>query len=448
MNRAVLSMMLLASAGAARAQPAPVTRLLAQPGELAVWLRDRDPVIDAQRARLEAARATARQTRVLPNPQLNLGVSDFVIGQTNAASGGPGSANPSLSLGQTLIFTAGIDQLIELGKRAPRQSAADLRARAAAETATGTLGGRIGEATRTLGKLAYVAARRSVVATNLAAAQKRMALEKLRLDHADLSALEFARIELDTQAIALQLARAGSELAVATSACSAALYAACATDGIDDPAVLDAGAPLPAMLPAPGSAIDAAIEGRPARLASRLEIEALGWDATLAHNRRIPDPTIGIGYTLDNLTVSGDQHQSLMFTIGIPLPIFDRGTHDEAAARATAHAEAAEDRAAVRDAGGQVEALLAQRAMLEAAISRLTSDTVPKSSQIIAQTQRAFDLGQAPLADLLLVERAHRDLLLELLDTRFDLFNIRAQLRQQLGLDDQVARDAGARSPS
>ena len=74
--------------------------------------------------------------------------------------------------------------------------------------------------------------------------------------------------------------------------------------------------------------------------------------------------------------------------------------------------------------------------------------TVPKSARIIEQTRRAFDLGQAPLADLLLVERAHRDLLLELLDTRFDLFNVRAQLRQQLGLDDQAARDAGGRNPS
>lgn len=137
-----------------------------------------------------------------------------------------------------------------------------------------------------------------------------------------------------------------------------------------------------------------------------------------------------------------------MFTVGIPLPLFDRSDHDEAAARASARALAAEVRAEVREAAGQVEALVGQRAMLEAAVHTLEADTVPKSTQIITQTRRAFDLCQAPLADLLLVERAHRDLLLELLDTRFDLFNVRAQLRQQLGLDDQAARDAGRRSPS
>jgi cobalt-zinc-cadmium efflux system outer membrane protein len=446
MNRALFSIVLVAgTSGGARAQPAPpLAQLLARPTELAAWLRDRDPMIDAQRAKRDVAEAAARQARVLPNPQLNLGVSDIVLGQTNSASGGPGSQNPSLSLGKTLIFTAGVDQLIELGKRAPRATAADLRVRAATETATSTLGGRIGDASQTLGKLAYLAARRGVVATNLAAAEKLMSLEKVRLDHSDLSALEFARIELDTQAIALQLARAQSDVAVATSSCSTALFAPCSAEGLDDPGVLDAAAPLPVALPI----ADAAIEARPVRQASRLEAQALGWDATLAHNRRIPDPTIGVGYTLDNLTISGDQHQSLMFTVGIPLPIFDRGDHDEAAAHAAARALAAQDRAEVRDAAGQVEALLGQRAMLDGAIARLTSDTVPKSARIIEQTRRAFDLGQAPLADLLLVERAHRDLLLELLDTRFDLFNVRAQLRQQLGLDDQAARDAGGRNPS
>jgi len=417
-------------------------------------------VIDAQRARIEAAQAAARQTRVIPNPQLNFGVSDIVIGKTNAGSGGAGSDDPSLSLGKTLIFTAGVEQLVELGKRGPRQNAADLRVREAAETATGALGTRLGDATQSLGKLAYVAARRSVVAANLDDARRLMALEKVRLEHSDLSALEFARIELDTRAIALQLARAESDVAGSVAACSAALYLECSPAGLDDPAVLDAGAPLPraeteTQAQAQGQAqaqaqaqIEAAIDARPARVASKLETQALGWDATLAHNRRIPDPTLGVGYTLDNLTIAGDQHQSLMFTIGIPLPIFDRGNHDEAAARATARATAAEAAAEVRQATGQAVALLAQRAMLESAIATLTSDAVPKSAQIVERTRRAFDLGQAPLADLLLAERAHRDLLLELLDTRFDLFNVRAQLRRELGLDDQAARDAVRRNPS
>jgi outer membrane murein-binding lipoprotein Lpp len=113
MTRVLLSAVLLVSrCGRARADQAapPLRTLLTQPAQLAAWLAARDPRIEAPRAKLEAAQASARQARVLPNPQLHLRVSDFVIGQTNAASGGTGSSNPALSLGQTLIFTAGIDR--------------------------------------------------------------------------------------------------------------------------------------------------------------------------------------------------------------------------------------------------------------------------------------------------------------------------------------------------
>jgi len=416
--RSLVVALVMASTVASADDAAPVAKLLAEPDQLAAWLGDRDPM-------------AARQTRVIPNPTLNVGVSDFVIGKTNPA-------DQSLGLGQTLIYTAAVDQLIEIGKRAPRQNAADVRHREASETAVGTLGSRLSDATQNLGKLAYVAAKRTVVATNLEAANKLMDSEKKRVDLKDLSPLEFARIELDTEEIELQLTRADADLATAIATCAATLFAQCSASGLDA-ATLDAAAPLPQALADPASAI----ESRPARVASKLEGDALDWDAKLAHNRRIPDPTIGVGYTLDNLTISGDQHQSLLFSVGIPLPIFDRGDHDEAAARANARSIAAEDAATVRDARGQVEALVAQRTALEATLAKLEHDAIPKSSQIIQQTKTAFDLKDARLADLLLVERAHRDLLLEVLETRFDLFTVRAQLRQQLGLDDKAARGAG-----
>jgi len=415
---------------------APVARLLADPEQLAAWLGTRDPMIESQRAKIDASAAAARQARVIPNPTLNVGVSDFVLGASNNGTATP--TTPSLGLGQTLIYTAGISELVELGKRGPRRNAADLRHREAGETAIDKLGSRLTDATQNLGKLAYVAARREVVATNLAAAKKLVDSEQKRVALKDLSALELARIELDAEEVELQLARAEADLATAIATCSATLYATCSPAGLGAGA-LDAAAPLPAGT----GDVARAIEDRPARRASKLEADALGWDARLAHARRIPDPTLEVGYTLDNLTISGDQHQSLLFSVGIPLPVFDRGQHDEAAARAQARSVAAEDAAEVRDAKGQIEALVAQRTQLESTLAKLEHDAVPKSAQIIAQTRTAFDLKDARLADLLVVEKAHRDLLLEVLETRFDLFTVRAQLRQQLGLDDNAARRAG-----
>lgn len=412
-----------------------IRALLAEPTQLATWLADRDPVVAAARARQDAATEQREQTTVLPNPQLSVSVGGFVLGSTNPQR---------LGLGETTNVTGGLNELVELGKRGPRQLAARLRADAAGRLGAASLGTRIGDATLALGKLAYVNARRIVVAANLQAAQTLEALEKVRRDHADLSGAEFSRIELETQQLALQLGRADADVAAAIAQCGSVLIARCSPDETFDASALDAGAPIPLPLPS-GAAVDTAINHRPAREAARLEAAALGADATLASRRAIPDLTLGVGYTLDNLTIAGNQHQTLLFSVGIPLPFFDRGNHDAAAARANARAIIAEQRAATHEAHGQVEALFAQRATLETTLAKLEAEALPMSTHIVQQTRRSFDLGQAGLAELLLAERARRELVLEVLDTRFDLFNTRAQLRQVLGLDDQAARAVGAR---
>ena len=403
--------------------------MFSDPARLASWLDDRDAFVDSARARREAASEASRQAAVYPNPQLMTSVGGFVVGPTNPST-------PRLGLGQTTNVTAELSELLEIGKRGPRQRAATERAEEAAQLEVATLGARLSEATATLGKLAYVSSRRVAVATSLEAARALESLERVRRDKSDLSGAEFSRIELDTQQIELQLGRADADVAVAGAQCSALLLAPCSTDAIDDPRALDAGAPVPDVV----ATTDSMIEHRPARDAARLEANALGADATLAARRAIPDPTLGIGYTYDNLTIAGNQRQTLMLSLTLPLPVFDRGTHDAASARASARALLAEDRASMREAHGQVEALLAQRATLQTTLAKLETEAVPRSAAIVQQTRRAFDLGQAGLAELLLAERAHRELLLEVLDTRFDLFNARAQLRQALGLDDDVAR--------
>lgn len=413
-----------------------VADLLADPAQLARWLRDHDPHIAAAGAKVASAYATSQQARVLPNPQLELSAGDFVLGRTTTTDANGNIVNAHLGVADTTIFNVGVTQLVELGKRGPRKQAADLRVDEAREQAVASLGDRLGDAMATLGKVAYVAARRDAVAQQLDAAKKLRDNEKIRLDKNDLAAVEFARIELDTQALELQLARAEADVVGAVAACSALLAAPCSAAGLDEKTLI-AGAALPAKLPE----TQGAVEGRAERVANQLEGKALGVDAELARARRIPDLTLGIGYTFDNLLISGDQHQTLAFSVGIPLPIFDRGDKDAEAARASAMAIQREDEAEVRADRGAYDALESQRTMLQQTIDRLDQEAVPKSTQIIAQTQKAFDLGQARLADLIQVQRAHRELLLQVLDTQFELFNTRVQIRHVLGLDDQIARE-------
>jgi cobalt-zinc-cadmium efflux system outer membrane protein len=424
-----------AAAQPAAAVPAPAT-LLSDPDQLAAWLRDHDATVVAATARVDAAAAAREQAGVLPNPELSLQYGGVVVGTGNTMYN-------TTALGSTSNQTAGVSELIELGKRGPRKQAASMRIDAAREDLVGALGTRVGEAIAAIGKVAYLSARHDTLAENLDAQKKILALEKIRLDHKDLSGDDYARLELETERLELDVARADADLRQAAVACEATLRAPCTAPGLGEDA-LTHGAPLPDQV----GDLDAAVSGRASFASARDQQAAYGYDAELARARRIPDPTVGVAFLHDNLTAAGNEPNTMMFSVSIPLPLFDRGNHDAAAAEAQAHALAAQAQADQRDARGAVDALIAQKQYLETEIERLSTVSIPRSATILADTHKAFDLGQDSLADLILAERAHRELILELLDARYDLFAARAGLRQALGLDDAIARAAaGGRQP-
>jgi outer membrane protein, heavy metal efflux system len=421
----------------------PVIRvLLADPAQLAAWLRDHDPTARASHAKVEQARALAEQAGVYQNPLLSVGINDISLGVGNLPPPDPtmmGTATRGpTGFFQTSNVGIGISELFEIGKRGPRREAAEFRAREAVETSTENLGGRLSDATVALGKIAYVVAVRDVAKDNLDAAKKLEANERIRLEHKDLAGIDFSRIELDTQELEVELTRADADIAVALAACTATLFADCNVEGLDV-ATLDAAAALPAML----TDVTRAVLDRPLHSAQRLEASALGQDAVLADHRKIPDPTIGIAYTYDNYNYSGSLPHSIALSVGFPLPLLDRGNHDAAAARANARSIELQEDATVRTELGTVEGLRKQFLAVEATLGRYERESLPRSNAIVEQARKAFDLGQTGLAQLLLDERAHRDLVHKILDTRFELFNVRAQLRRALGLDDLAARGVG-----
>jgi len=283
---------------------APVRALLADPAQLAAWLRDHDPTARAAQAKVEQARELAHQAGVYPNPQLSVGVNDIALGVGNMP---PPSMDPNAQMGpgptgllQTSNLAIGVSELFEIGKRGPRREAAELRTREAIETSIESLGSRLSDATVALGKIAYVVAVRDVARQNLDAARQLEANERIRLEHKDLAGIDFSRIELDTQQLEVELTRADADIAVALAACTATLFADCNVEGLDV-ATLDTAAALPAALTDPPRAV----ADRPAHQAQRLEASALGQDAVLADHRKIPDPTVGLTYTYDNYNYSG-----------------------------------------------------------------------------------------------------------------------------------------------
>ena len=144
------------------------------------------------------------------------------------------------------------------------------------------------------------------------------------------------------------------------------------------------------------------------------------------------------------MTISGDQPRTFLFSIAIPLPVFDRGQHE--ASRAEARARELEWMAAgARERGrADVDALLKRRASLERTLGELLGQAVPKSKGVLEATLGAVNRGGMSMTDLLLARRTHTDLLLKVMDLQFDLFIVRNDLRRALGLDADLARAAAA----
>jgi outer membrane protein, heavy metal efflux system len=393
---------------------------------LARLQRDNKDVL-AEAARVEQASATLAQEKLHPNPALQGAVSDLPAGRTNP---------PGLTRADTAIYGTTVSQTLEIGKRGPRIESARLRLESARRAYLETLGEKTAEARHILGRVAYLGARQAVLEDSLAAARQNLELQRSRLENGDLSGNDFDRLQVDTMLLESEVAANRQESGAATAACGAILAGSCSADGAGIESVNRAAS----LQPAPD--VRAAIERRPDIEALVFERDAAKRDALLAHRRRIPDPSLSLGYTHDNLTLSGDQPRTLLFSIAIPLPVFDRGQHE--ASRAEARARELEWTAAgARERGrADVESLLARRDSLERTLDTLLGEAVPKSKGVLEATLQAVNRGGMSMTDLLLARRTHTDLLLKVMDLQFDLFAVRNDLRRTLGLDADVARAA------
>lgn len=397
---------------------APAHRLLRDSKSLSEWLSARSPDVHAARAEARQAQAEARGARLFQNPVLDASLSDVPVGKTNP---------PGLGFGQTAIYGVGLSETFELGKRGPRSAAADLRARAAGLETTSTLSERIAVARDALGRAVHLGLRLGVLAESLADAEHAATIERTRLDQKALSGMDYDRLLLDLANLRADFARDQAEYAAAQADCAAALAAECDLTGASEDDLL---------LLAPADATHAET-----RLAGRADVRSLGMqaaaaehDATLASNRAIPDVTLRVGYTHDQFIASGDNANTLAFSLSLPLPIFDHGQHDAAKAKEHAVELGAQRRALLEEARADVRGLLSRKAALERNIEVLERDTLPRSSGVLSSAERAFHEGGASLTDLLLARRNHIALSLTRLDQRFELFQIQNELYRVLGL--------------
>jgi cobalt-zinc-cadmium efflux system outer membrane protein len=401
----------------------PTRRLLADTDALAKWLYARNPDLGAARARVDQAEAGLSQSRVYPNPTLVASVS----GSPNPSAVAPGA--PDVTFGDTVNYSVGLAETVEIGKRGPRARAAELRRNSARAATQGVLADHLADARDALARVVYLAERSRVLEERLRSARRVAELERVRLEHGDISGIDQDRLELDASAVARVFADNRVDLESAIADCAALLLGSCWPIDADMGAV-DGAAPTPETLPNVGSMIRSRPDIRAALLASA----AAKTDAVYFRRYAIPDPTVGLAYARDFYTLAGNQAHMLTASVSLPLALFDHGQHLARAAEGQAAELGMQARSLETRAEAAARSLFSRRNILRDKLETLTKLAVPRADAVLKSSEDAYHRGQLSLTDLLLVRREHASLLLDAIDTRYELFSVRNTLHRTLGL--------------
>lgn len=372
------------------------------------------------RTRVAQAEAERRKALRLPNPGLDLSVNTLPVGPLNP----PDLKDPFLNVPNVAV---GLSLLLELGKREPRQDATSHAARAAALEALELLRHKQLELEDVVGDVAAEQLRVDALEGLAAAAARLTELQQARAQKGDTSELDADRARLEYESTATALGEARAQLAERLRQCAEVVATPCIAFFRVEQAS--------GWLGRHGGPAAAALERRPDLRALEATAAAARASQRLAQNGWIPDPTVRIGYVRDQFVASGNQQNSLYLGLTVPLPLFEHGADDAAAA---ALAAAAADRAREKllsTARAQLEQVGSQLAAVEMRQQRLREHSLPLAQSVVERLSTAVNRGAAPLQELLLARRSLAELLLtatELDRTDFHLHVARARLTSTL----------------
>ncbi|HET9314429.1 MAG TPA: TolC family protein, partial [Vicinamibacteria bacterium] len=292
--------------------------------QLVELLWTRSPDLVAARAKLGTAEADVVRAEVFPNPGFDFQWGTLVLGPTNP---------PGLDkLKDVPSYTFTLNQPFEIGKRGPRQAASRATRDAALFDAVEALRQRWFDLLERVSEVATAEIRVGALQDTVRDAQRLADLQLERQKRGDIAGLDVDRAVLEAEKYASNLGQEGERLAAALLLCAQAIGVPCRPFGTPDAARAFLAGRLAASPPA------ANLDARPDLRSLQAQEASARSSLTLARNRWIPDPTFRVGYVLDQLVIAGNQHQSLMVGVSMPLPFFDHGQADARAASALAEA--------------------------------------------------------------------------------------------------------------
>ncbi|MFZ5445201.1 MAG: TolC family protein [Myxococcota bacterium] len=372
-----------------------------------VW--DKSPELQAARARIAQTRADLERARLLPNPGLDVSYNTIPVGPHNPTS-------------ETFFnipnLQVGVSELVELGKRGPRQDAAEQLWRAARLDAVEQLRERFFDVKEIYADVATAQARIASFSQLVEGATRLRELEEARTVNGETSSLDLDRARVEEEKLRSSLAEEKERLRAALRSCTLALADTCEPF----PDAASASQFLATLLAAqsPGDGI----EQRPDLASLDAQAKAARFSQTLAQRRAIPDLTVRFGYVKDWFVISGNQPNSLFVGVSVPLPVFDHGQHDAQAAAVLAES-AERARGLLIDASRQGLAGITQElAAFNERLTRLRGTTIPLARKIVERLEQAVGRGAAPLQDLIIARRTLEELSIDALDLEFDTFKL------------------------
>ncbi len=386
--------------------------------QLAQLLWEHAPALAADRATLGAAHADVERSHLLPNPQLDASWNTIPLGQTNP----PGLSRP---LDQIPNYALGLSELVEIGKRGPRQRAARASLAEVAYGVYGDLADHYFEVLALFGQVASAQIRLNDISGLVRDAGELTRLQRQRVGKGDSPELDAERAELEEAKLRTTYDEEQAHLAEALRDCTALLGVSC-----EPFASLDAAAEFLALKP-PQQGL--AIAERPDIKAVESRRVAAAAARDLAGNKVIPDPTVRVGYTYDQFVISGNQRNSVFVGVSIPLPFLDRGQADklEADSRQWSAVET-RDRLEAQATTRATRLDQARNVAVERR-TRMREQTLPKARAIVRDLDLVVQRGGVSLQDLLIARRTLDELLLDAADLDREVFELEVELARVRG---------------
>ena len=406
---------LLASPGAHADTTLQASSGLALP-DLLRMVRQRSAALQSELLGVELAGAEVQQSKLLGNPLLDLGWGTIPLGTPNPPElSSPMRNIPNYSVGLSYTFLS--------GKRGPRRQIAEAQRDAARASYGATALEQALALGRTLGRLATIKLRQEGQKGLLEQGRDSLSVARSRLDAGQGTALDVDRLEIELGRIEQQAQGADGEERAVLASCAALAGGACAP--FENAA--EARAFLQSWLDQ-ASRLDGDVEQRPDLHAIDAQRRAAEHEGALARAAIKPDLTFRLGYTYDTFFVSGNQRHSLSFQLAFPLPTFDQGQAQIAAAGARQARLASIRQRVVSAERARIEplrrSLLAQRQRQGSITSRL----LPRARAALVDLERAASGRLLAVTEVIQARRTINELLLEEADSLDDAFQVALDL--------------------